>query len=120
MAVDLDAGVRAAGMFGRDGQRGSENRTRGTHSMVTRRAEVVFGADWAVGQTKAKATGRAQCIEMGGRFRLSRFELIKASYEIEHYGFGTNRNDSTFGIQSVTTLIARSSATSRPRRPSKF
>jgi hypothetical protein len=56
------------------------------------------------GQTKANATGRAQCIETGAGFRLSRFELIKASYEIVHYGFGSNRNDNTFGIQFVTTL----------------
>ena len=56
------------------------------------------------GETNANATGRAQCVESGAGFRLSRFELIKAGYEIEHYGYGTNRNDNILGVQFVTTL----------------
>lgn len=67
-----------------------------------------IGPRWYVasryGQTKANATGHMQCIESGAGFRLSRFELIKATYEIEHYNYGSTRNYNTVGIQFVTTL----------------
>lgn len=56
------------------------------------------------GQTDANAGRRVQSIETGAGFRLSRFELIKASYEIEHYSFGSDRNDNRLGIQFVTTF----------------
>ena len=56
------------------------------------------------GQTNANVVGRTQCTEAAAGFRPSRFELIKASYEIEHYNFGTDRNANTLGIQFVTTF----------------
>ena len=67
-----------------------------------------IGPRWYVasrfGQTNAHATGRMQVLESGAGFRLSRFELIKATYEIEHYSYGAVRNDDTVGIQFVTTF----------------
>lgn len=56
------------------------------------------------GYTNANASGLTQCIESAAGYRPGRFELIKVSYEVEHYNFGTDRNDSTLGIQFVTTL----------------
>lgn len=56
------------------------------------------------GYTNASVGGRTLCLETAGGFRLSRFELIKASYENERYTFGTDRNANTLGIQFVTTL----------------
>jgi hypothetical protein len=47
---------------------------------------------------------RTQNLEAAGGFRPDRFQLIKFSYELTHYGTGTVQNNNTFAIQFVTTL----------------
>jgi hypothetical protein len=56
------------------------------------------------GYLSANASGKQQTLESAAGFRLNRLELIKASYEYEHYNTGSQRNDNTLGIQFITTL----------------
>jgi hypothetical protein len=56
------------------------------------------------GYSSANASGQLQTLESVAGFHLNRLELIKVSYEYEHYSTGSQRNDNTLGIQFVTTL----------------
>lgn len=56
------------------------------------------------GESRSKASGNAQCFEGAAGFRPGRFELVKVSYELEHYSTGTVRNENTFAIQFVTSF----------------
>jgi hypothetical protein len=68
----------------------------------------VLGPRWYVavrnGYTSSTATGKMQTVETAGGFRPNRHQLIKFSYEYEHYGTGPYPNENTFGIQLVSTL----------------
>jgi hypothetical protein len=58
------------------------------------------------GESTSKAAGNAQCFEGAAGFRPGRLELVKVSYELEHYSTGAVRNENTFAIQFVTSLHA--------------
>jgi hypothetical protein len=68
----------------------------------------VLGPRWYVaareGYSHANTSGDVQSFEGAAGFRPGRFQLIKISYEQEHYTMGTYRNENTLGIQFVTTL----------------
>lgn len=46
----------------------------------------------------------ATSYEAAAGYRPNRFQLVKFSFESEHYGYGSHRFANTFGIQLVTTL----------------
>jgi hypothetical protein len=54
--------------------------------------------------SSANASGNQQTLETAVGFRPDRLQLIKISYEYEHYSTGTPRNDNTLAIQFITTL----------------
>jgi hypothetical protein len=56
------------------------------------------------GESRSKASGDMQSFEGAAGFRPGRLELVKVSYELEHYSTGTVRNENTFAIQFVTSL----------------
>ena len=56
------------------------------------------------GNSRSKASGNVECIEAAAGFRPGRLELIKISYELEHYSTGSVRNENTLGIQFVTSF----------------
>jgi hypothetical protein len=56
------------------------------------------------GFTSSSATGKMQSVETAGGFRPNRYQLIKVSYEYEHYGTGPYPNENTLGIQLVSTF----------------
>jgi hypothetical protein len=56
------------------------------------------------GNSRSKASGNVECIEAAAGFRPGRLELIKISYELEHYSTGTVRNENTLAIQFVTSF----------------
>jgi hypothetical protein len=73
-------------------------------------AEVrqVVGPRWFVagryGLTDNHFAKRTQTIETAAGFRPNRFQLLKVGYEFNHYGAGSESNDSIVGIQFITTL----------------
>ena len=58
------------------------------------------------GESTSKAAGNAQCFEGAAGFRPGRLELVKVSYELEHYSTGSVRNENTLAIQFVTSFHA--------------
>jgi hypothetical protein len=56
------------------------------------------------GFSSAKASGQIQSYEAAAGFRPNRFQLIKFSYEAEHYSQGDDHFDDTVAVQLVTTL----------------
>ncbi len=58
------------------------------------------------GFTSTNATGQTQTIESGAGFRPNRHQLIKVSYEYEHYGSGDYANKNTLAVQLVSTFHA--------------
>jgi hypothetical protein len=56
------------------------------------------------GYTSATASRKEQTLETAAGFRPNRFQLLKFSYEYEHYTSGDDHNDNTVAIQFVTTL----------------
>jgi hypothetical protein len=56
------------------------------------------------GCLSTNGAGDQRTLEAAVGFRPNRFQLIKASYEFEHYTVGDPRNDNTLAIQFVTTL----------------
>ena len=58
------------------------------------------------GQSTSNAAGNERRIEASAGFRLFRFELIKAAYEVRHYSVSYKDDDHTFAVQFVTTLHA--------------
>ena len=55
------------------------------------------------GYSSANASGKQQTLETAAGFRPNRLQLIKISYEYEHYST-RDRNDNALAIQFVTTL----------------
>lgn len=56
------------------------------------------------GYTVNDAPGKEQTLETAAGFRPNRLQLLKFSYEYEHYSSGSEPNDNTFAIQFITTL----------------
>lgn len=56
------------------------------------------------GLTSSHFGGKTISFESAAGFRPNRFQLIKASYEVEHYTTGDTYFDNTLGVQLVTTL----------------
>jgi len=56
------------------------------------------------GFSTASVGGKEQNFETAAGFRANRLQLIKASYEYEHYTPDNQPNDKTFAIQFITTL----------------
>jgi hypothetical protein len=56
------------------------------------------------GYTSANAGGNVQTLETAAGFRANRLQLLKVSYEYEHYSVGDEHNDNALAIQFVTTL----------------
>jgi hypothetical protein len=56
------------------------------------------------GYTSANASGKMQALETAAGFRPNRLQLLKFSYEYEHYATGSEHNNNTLAIQLVTTL----------------
>lgn len=56
------------------------------------------------GYTSAKFPGNIQNVEAVAGFRPNRFEILKVSYEVEHYSSGSEDNTNILAIQLVTTL----------------
>jgi hypothetical protein len=52
----------------------------------------------------SSATGKARDIETATGFRPNRHQLIKLSYEFEHYSRGYDSNENTLALQIVTTF----------------
>jgi hypothetical protein len=71
-------------------------------------AKQVLNPRWYVavrpGLTSSHFGGKTFSLESAAGFRPNRFQLIKASYEVEHYTTGDNHFDNTLGVQLVTTL----------------
>jgi hypothetical protein len=56
------------------------------------------------GYSSTNLSGNQQILETAAGFRPNRLELIKISYEYEHYSTGSDRNDNALAIQFITTL----------------
>jgi hypothetical protein len=56
------------------------------------------------GLSSSNATARTNSIEASFGYRPDRFQLLKAGYEFEHYGSGTETVSKTLGIQLITTF----------------
>jgi hypothetical protein len=56
------------------------------------------------GFSAASAGGDTQSLETAVAFRPDRFQIIKASFENEHYSTSTEPNENVFAIQFITTL----------------
>lgn len=56
------------------------------------------------GFSKSTASGNVQVFETSAGYRPNRLQLIKIGYEYTKYSTGTEWNDSTLGIQFITTL----------------
>lgn len=56
------------------------------------------------GQESNRLVAETRSIETSAGFRPDRFQLLKIGYEFEHYSTGSERQDSTFGFQLITTL----------------
>jgi hypothetical protein len=55
------------------------------------------------GYSSANASGKQQTVETAAGFRANRLQLLKISYEFQHYSTGGS-NDNILGIQFITTL----------------
>ena len=56
------------------------------------------------GYSSTNLSGNQQVLETAAGFRPNRLELIKISYEYEHYSAGSDRNDNALAFQFITTL----------------
>jgi hypothetical protein len=57
-----------------------------------------------VGVTGSRTEGNAQSIEMAAGIRPNRLQLLKFSFETEHYNTGDQQFENTFAVQLVTSL----------------